>query len=360
MMARSGLGRRERKLLAQFGDTLDFGACQLQNEARANDDKSRTGFYNGIRRAVDDLLRHGRCTEIFTNPSLPVARGYMAGWEAINRGANVIMATHEIPPVTVPRFEAYPAPEGQRTSTAYTVEELDDTVADLMFHMTPDERDLKSAVVGYMGEPAALLATDKRVLWRFLAPDAPVLSLNFRDVWEVRLDGALGVLLTYRPTDFPHELRLDNPNGELDAEFMFQRGDEEVRQLVLNHANGAVRVRATGATLATGEAYLTGVLRHERYRARVEAHQSAMALHVEKMFPRTFPYSAAAWFRVGSVPPGLWFSDLLGVGNKAIQVSLTGEGMEDRLRLVIKSDDLEQWRVILENFGVGDTGRDQV
>jgi len=63
-------------------------------------------------------------------------------------------------------------------------------------------------------------------------------------------------------------------------------------------------------------------------------------------------YSAVAWFAVDPVPEGLKASERLGVGSPAIWLSLAGEGVQDRWRLVVKAHDVLRWRVILERFGV--------
>jgi hypothetical protein len=232
-------------------------------------------------------------------------------------------------------------------------------LADVVGHVRPDEKRVKDALVGdlSLGGPAVLLMTDQRVLWRLVQAGAPVLSLNFSDIWKVMVDEGTGVLLTYRPVDYPDELRSHNPNGELDAEFMFQPGDEDVRALVLGRAHGVVQLRAAGATLATGVGYLEGVLENEGYDVDVQAHESMLVLFMGGAPSETFSYSSVAWFRVGPLPEGLTASEHLGVGSLAIWLSLASLGVEDRWRLVVKPDDVERWRTILEYFSIRDAGR---
>ena len=111
--------------------------------------------------------------------------------------------------------------------------------------------------------------------------------------------------------------------------------------------------------LASGDGYVEGVLEHEHYPARVEAHESALVVLMGGAVSRTFPYSAVAWFRIGPVPEPSWASDLLGAGRPVVWLSVADGAVEDRWRLALKSDDLERWRVSLEYFGIRDAAKDK-
>jgi hypothetical protein len=194
--------------------------------------------------------------------------------------------------------------------------------------------------------------TDKRILWRFIESGSPVLALYFRDICDVNADSGNGVMLTYRRADGPDDGRQVNANGELDAEFIFEAGDDDVREKVLGRAQREVELRAAGATLASGVGYLTGVLKDEQYEVDVEAHESGLVIYLGALPMWICSYSAATSFAVDPVPEGLKASERLGIGSPAIWVSLAGGGVQDRWRLVVKADHIERWRAILQHSGV--------
>ena len=233
-------------------------------------------------------------------------------------------------------------------------EQVEDPLNDLATRVRPDEKPIEGAPVGYMSKPAMLLVTDRRLLWRITEPGSPVLTLNFSDIYRVKADEGNVVTLTYRPADFPAEGRRLNPKGELDAEFIFRHGSEDVRELVLGRAQREVELRSAGATLASGVGYLSGVVKSEQYEVDVEAHESGLVLYRGALPMWICSYSAATSFAVHPVPEGVTASERLGVGSPAIWLSLAGEGVPDRWRLVVKADDVLRWRVILEHFGVRD------
>jgi hypothetical protein len=238
-----------------------------------------------------------------------------------------------------------------------TADRIEDPLDDLMAHVLADERPQKSAPIGHMTQPAMLLITDKRILWRFIEPGSPVLTLMFSEIREVNVDEGRGVKLTYRPVDLPDEGSEVNPNGQWEAEFIFQRGNEDVRQMVLGRARREVELRSAGATLASGVGYLSGVSDSEQYDVDVEAHESGLVIYLGALPMWICSYSAATSFAVDPVPEGLKASERLGVGSPAVWLSLAGEGVQDRWRLVVKPDDLERWRVILEQLGIRDARR---
>jgi len=244
----------------------------------------------------------------------------------------------------------------QSTTVTDTGEQLEDPLNDLVTQVRPGEKPMKGVPVGYMGQPAMLLVTDRRVLWRIIEPGSPVLTLDFSDIYEVKVDGDNGVQLTYSPAEFPpdEQGRVD-PTCELQAEFIFRRGGEDVRELILGRARREVEVRAAGPTLASGVGHLSGVLKSEQYEVDVEAHEAGLVIYLGALPMWACSYSAAAWFAVDPVPEGLKASERLGVGSPAIWLSLAGAGVQDRWRLVVKADDVLRWRVILERFGVRET-----
>jgi hypothetical protein len=240
------------------------------------------------------------------------------------------------------------------TVTHSTDQLLEASLADLHAHVEADEKPYGEAPIGHLNQLGALVVTDLRVLWRFIEPNAPVLTLNFTDISEVKVDDGRGVLLTYRPAVLREDQRSVNPPGDLEAEFIFQPDDDEVRKLVLGRAHREVELKAAGVTLASGVGYLSGLLQTERYPVSAEARESALVLFQGRLPMWFCRYTAVAWFRVDPLPEGLKASEHLGPGSTGIWLALAGEGVEDRWRLVVKPDDLERWRVILEQFGVRD------
>jgi hypothetical protein len=238
------------------------------------------------------------------------------------------------------------------TEDHFTEDQLEEPLDDLLAHLRPDEKPITGAPVGYLSQSAILLVTEKRILWRVIEPGRPVLTLNFSDIYEVTVDGGSGVTLMYRPADSPDDGRLVSANGALDAEFVFRRGSEDVRELVLGRAHREVELRAAGAMLASGAGYLSGALNTEQYEVDVEAHESGLVIYLGALPMWTCSYAAATSFRVDPVPEELKTPERLGVGGPAIWLSLAGEGLQDRWRLVVKADDVLRWRVILEHFGV--------
>jgi hypothetical protein len=240
------------------------------------------------------------------------------------------------------------------TVTYSTDQLLEASLVELHAHVEADEKTYGEAPIGHLNQLGALLVTDMRLLWRFIEPNAPVLSLNFTDISEVKVDEGRGVQLTYRPVRSSDELGAVHPQGDLDAEFIFQRGDDDVRELVLGRARREVELKGAGATLASGVGYLSGLLETERYQVKAEARESALVLFQGRLPMWLCRYTAVAWFCVDPLPKGLKESELLGVGSTAIWLAIAGEGVEDRWRLVVKPNDLDGWRVILEHFGIRD------
>jgi hypothetical protein len=274
--------------------------------------------------------------------------GAETGQQLEQTGADTGQQLEETATDTGEQLEETGADTGEQLEEtgADTGEQLEDPLSDLVAQVRPDEEPMKGAPVGYMNEPAMLLVTDKRVLWRSIEPGSPVLSMNFGDIHEVKVDGGDGVTLTYRPADNP---------DQLDAEFVFRHGSEDVRDLVLGRARREVEIRAAGATLASGLGYLAGVRKGEQYEVDVEAREAGLVMYLGALPMWSCSYAAAAWFAVDPVPDGLTASERLGVGSPAIWLALAGEGVEDRWRLVVKADDVLRWRVILEHFGVRET-----
>jgi hypothetical protein len=243
------------------------------------------------------------------------------------------------------------------TAVIVIEEQSKEPLNDLLAHVKPDEKPLKNAPVGHTSRPAMLVVTDRRLLWRLTEPGSPVLTLNFNDICEVRAEGDNGIRVTCRPSDFPDTGRQVNGNGELDAEFFFQGGNDDVREMVHGRAKREVEVRTAGATLARGVGYLSGVSKGERYQVDVEAHRSGLVIYLGALPMWICGYSAVTSFSEDPVPEGLIASKRPGVGSAAVWLTLAGEGVKDRWRLGVKPDHLERWRVILEHFGVRDAAR---
>ena len=88
--------------------------------------------------------------------------------------------------------------------------------------------------------------------------------------------------------------------------------------------------------------------------SRPEARQSLCTAQARR--GRLFPYSTIRWFQVAPLPEPLPPSDLLIKGSgPLIHLSWAEEPIEDRWRLLVQTDELDRWRVILEYFGVRDT-----
>jgi hypothetical protein len=255
-------------------------------------------------------------------------------------------------PDAEPESEPHAEPDTEHDTVAVTADQLEKPLDDLLAHVLADERPLKSAPIGHLSQPAVLLMTDKRILWRFIESGSPVVTLNFRDICEVNTDSGNGITLTYRRDDVPDEGGQIDPNGESEAEFAFELENEDVREKVLGRAHREVELRAAGVRLASGVGYLSGVLKDEQYEVDVEAHESGLVIYLGALPMWICSYSAATSFAVDLVPAGLRASERLGVGSPAIWLSLAGEGVQDRWRLVVKGDDFERWRAILEHSGV--------
>ena len=103
---------------------------------------------------------------------------------------------------------------------------------------------------------AALVVTESRLIWKMIVspslPEAPVLSLRFKDVTDIMVSDFGEVLLTYAPADYPDELRKENPAGELDVHFRFSETEQQLRQFVLDCAYMGSQLRLAGEVLATG------------------------------------------------------------------------------------------------------------
>lgn len=221
-------------------------------------------------------------------------------------------------------------------------------------------------VRGDTGQLAALVITVDKLLWRMVQRGAPVLSMSFGDVVQVMVNDGSGVMITYHPSDLDPDVeasvRTVNPTLELDAEFIFGMDDAgtELRQALLDRAMAGMEDNLVGEALAHGSGYLEGIaVDVERYSVSVEARGSAIAVSGAK-FPRSaFPYSAASWFRVGHQGPESFAAEMLRLSpdDETISLSLGDERMDDRWRLIVKPDDIERWRVLLEHFSIRDASR---
>ena len=89
-----------------------------------------------------------------------------------------------------------------------------------------------------------LMVTDEGLIWSALPKFEMAMRLSYADVVSVRggsmesedeAVNAKGLTITYRPRDFPDELRRLNPTGELDATFVFldTPDEEQARMSIL-------------------------------------------------------------------------------------------------------------------------------
>ena len=88
--------------------------------------------------------------------------------------------------------------------------------------------------------PAYLMVTDQGLIWSLMNTFERAVTLHYADVVNVipgeggvetenGLTTMNGLKITYRPHDFPTELRRYNPTGELDATFLFPPETDEAR-----------------------------------------------------------------------------------------------------------------------------------
>jgi hypothetical protein len=110
--------------------------------------------------------------------------------------------------------------------------------------LAPGESIRQAGNAGYEAMPedyslAHVAVTNRHVVWSVLPRFELVLSLSYSDVvavgWKLYESaspddlGGKAIRITYRPADFPAELRRINPTGELDAAFFFPDRSEAVK-----------------------------------------------------------------------------------------------------------------------------------
>jgi hypothetical protein len=108
-----------------------------------------------------------------------------------------------------------------------------------------DENVRREAIVRYQIMPGNftttyLMVTDQGLIWNVMETFETAVSLRYADVVNVSHgEGGIGdqvvqgLEITYRPADFPTELRRYNPTGELDATFLFPPETDEARSSIV-------------------------------------------------------------------------------------------------------------------------------
>lgn len=109
-----------------------------------------------------------------------------------------------------------------------------------------------------------------------------------------------------------------------------------------------------GKYLALGTGIMWGILKNERFAVTVEARETKL-LVVGEAF-RSFAYPSIASFRIAKALPESFAAKALSLqrSEDVIHLSVTEGGSEGRWRLLIRPDDSDKWRHILDEFGIED------
>jgi hypothetical protein len=109
----------------------------------------------------------------------------------------------------------------------------------------PDESVRREDIVRYQIMPGNftttyLMVTDQGLIWSVMDNFETAVSLRYADVVNVSPgEGGIGdqvvqgLEITYRPADYPTELRRYNPAGELDATFLFPPETDDARSSIV-------------------------------------------------------------------------------------------------------------------------------